>query len=55
MSLRVSPFLTVWDMILGHATDGFVQVTDPVFALSLNRSLGQLLRGRGTAPELAAA
>lgn len=38
MSLRVSPFLAVWDMILGHPADIFSQVADPVFTLSLNRS-----------------
>jgi hypothetical protein len=37
VSLTVS--LTVWDMILGHPTDTFSQVADPVFTLSLNRSI----------------
>jgi hypothetical protein len=55
VSLRVSLFPTVWDRILGHPTDIFAQVADPAFNLSRNRSLGRLLRGGGTAPELAAA
>jgi hypothetical protein len=49
------PVPTVWDRLLGHPTDIFAEVAGPAFNLSLNRSLGRLLRGRGTAPELTAA
>lgn len=51
MSLGVCPFLTVWDMILGHPTDISAQVADAVFRLSLNRLLdGTVRRPRNQSP-----
>ena len=39
VSLMVSPFLAVWDMILGHLTDISAQVANPVFTLSVKGRL----------------